>query len=204
MRYLILAILAGGLGAVMIGLLVVGVREHLRRQAYARAAHAAGLLFAAADPFDVTSRYAGFVLCQAGHSFRAENVMHGRQAGWLLRAFDYRFEIGHGPGRQTRRYSVIAAETPLALSPALLWHEQDPLLPLAARLAQRRVGPWRIVEGQGERLIEALAALADEPLHVYARPGCLVLACARRWSADQMLDRIQRTAATLESLKRPA
>ena len=204
MEYLFLVILIGALGAGLVALTWMGLAQRRRRRLLARAAHEMGLKFSAADPFDIAERYPGFVLVPVGHSRRAENVLYGRCDGWSLRAFDFSYEAGHGPRRLARRYSVIVADTPLELPPALIWHAADfEYPPLAVRQSVAKQGVWRVVRGVefAPRLAEAFNAFAEEPLSIQTLRRSVILALADRWQPAALPGRLRRTVAALESLQ---
>jgi hypothetical protein len=134
-----------------------GLLQVRRRDRLARAAHEAGLLFSAEDPFDVPRRYARFALVGGGHSGRAMHVTYGRLGGLPVRAFDFRYEIGHGTRRQGRHYAVVAVEGIESVRAMLLWRQRDlDLAPLAVRGASQRLGDWVAL---GEAAAGAVAAL---------------------------------------------
>jgi hypothetical protein len=144
---------------------VLGLVQARRARALARAAHEAGFKFSPSDPFDVPRRYAGLALISSGHSPRASNVTHGRLKGLPVRAFDFTYEIGHGPRRVTRHYSVVVAETDRRLPPAIIWHVDDgEMSPLPARQPTARVGCWLCSgdEQFSRRLAEACRPVADQ------------------------------------------
>ncbi len=204
MQYLFLVILIGALGVGMVVLTWMGLAQRARRRLLARTADEMGLKFSAADLFHLTQRYPGFVLADAGHSPRAENVLYGRYEGWNLRAFDFWFEAGHGPRRVARRYSVLAAEANVDIPPALIWHAGDnEHTPLAARSAAGRVGPWRVVAGAAlaPRLAEAFGPLAGEPLNVQTLGRSIILCSPAVWKAKVLPDRIRQAVAALEVLR---
>jgi hypothetical protein len=174
---ILLMALIGALGAVAAGLSVLGLRQHLRTAARARAAHEAGLRFSAQDAFDVPRRCAAFALCSAGHSAQASNVTHGRVGGLPVRAFDFRCEAGHGTRRTTRRYFVVFVEEP-AEPDVLMWNRRDAAnAPCAARLGDGAVGEWscRGDAEQARRLGELAEPLAAAGVSVEARAEGLML-----------------------------
>lgn len=204
MQYIFLFILTGMLAVGVVALAGLGVGLRRRRRLLARAAHEMGLKFSARDPFDLTRRYSEFVLATAGHSQRAENVLYGRYEGWYLRAFDYHYEAGHGPGRLTRRYSVVVADTDLKLPPALLWHADDAEhAPLAARSPVGRTGSWLVIWGAGfaPTLADAFADAAGEPVDVQTRAGSLMLCSAARLKPRELPGRLNSAVAGLSALR---
>lgn len=186
---LVVLLLAAPVAAVIV-FAVGGVLQVRRRDRLARAAHEAGLLFSAQDPFDIARRYAGFALIGAGHSGRATNVTYGRLDGLPVRAFDFRYEIGHGTRRSARHYAVVVVESPHPLAPFLLWRAQDAdMAPLAARAPSGRLGDW---DCRGLGAAPAVAKLPPSLAHtatsIQALPatelgqpgqsGTVLLACA--------------------------
>ncbi len=142
-QYAFVAVLVGVLLAASISFAVMGFGKVLRRRRLARDAHESGMKFFPDDPYDVPRRYADFAVISSGHSPCANNVTAGRLGGRILRAFDFRCELGHGTRRLTRRYSVVVAETHQVQPSLLMWHSGDAdLAPLAARGMQGLVGQW--------------------------------------------------------------
>ena len=136
---LLVLVLAGAL----VAFAVMALRQARRRNRLAKAAAEMRLRFAAEDPFDVPCRYGQFALISGGHSPRAHNVTYGRIGGVPVRAFDFRYEVGHGTRRLTRHYHVVALETGRELPEVLLWHEGDlAAAPPGARSARHRLGAW--------------------------------------------------------------
>ena len=142
-----------------VGFAIGGWLQVRRRDRLARTAHEAGLLFSAEDPFDAPRRYVRFAMIGGGHSGRAANVTYGRVRGFAVRAFDFRYEVGHGTRRQGRRYAVIAVEDLGAFPPVLLWRRRDAdLAPLAARQTAGRAGEW---DCRGDRAAQVVAQLPE-------------------------------------------
>lgn len=145
--------------AAAVGFAIGGFLQVRRRDRLARAAHEAGLLFSAEDPFDVTRRYARFAIIGGGHGGRATHMTYGRLGGLPVRAFDFRYEIGHGTRRQGRHYAVVAVEALGPVAPLLLWRCGDlDLAPLAARQATERLGQW---DCRGRGAAQAVAKLPE-------------------------------------------
>jgi len=141
-QYAFVALL-GVLVTAVVSFVVMGLAKFRRARHLARAAHERGMRFFRDDPFDVPRRYAGFAVISSGHSARANNVTDGRLGSRPVRAFDFRYELGHGTRRITRHYSVITAETGRPCDSLLMWHEGDAdLAPLAARDSEGRVALW--------------------------------------------------------------
>ncbi|MFB3890985.1 MAG: hypothetical protein ACE15C_03060 [Phycisphaerae bacterium] len=143
MASLLNLLLVGALLAATISFAVMGASHARRRRWLARKANRMGMRFSADDPFDVPIRYRRFALIRAGHSPKAANVAYGRVDGWSVRSFDFRYEIGHGTGRVTRRYWAIVVEAEAEMPRASLWNDLDRgLAPLEATAGAVRAGPW--------------------------------------------------------------
>ncbi len=146
-----------------VGFAIGGMLQVRRRDRLARAAHEAGLLFSAEDPFDMPRRYVRFALIGGGHGSRATHVTYGRVGGLAVRAFDLRYEIGHGTRRQGRHYAVVAVEAPGAAPPLLLWRSRDAdLAPLAAQRAMERLGDWTCRGECAARVVDRLPRAVAE------------------------------------------
>ena len=183
---------------------VLGLRQQRRTRRLARHAHNLQLRFASEDPFDVPRRYAAFGLMRSGHSAQAYNVIHGQRGGATVRAFDFRYEVGHGTRRLTRHYECLVVESPLPLASVVLWHQRDAdAAPMESRQIDGAVGDWayRGPDAQAVQMAQAFAGLAQQDLSIESQPG-IVLVCGpvRRggWSLDRRLDG---TLAALESLR---
>ncbi len=204
MQYAFLVILMGTLGVGTLVLASMGRRQWRRRKGLARVAHEMGMKFSAKDPFELSRRYPSFVLASAGHSPRAENVIYGRYEGWYLRAFDYRFEAGHGPRRLVRRYTVIVSDTDLPVPPTLLWHEQDPdHLPLAVQSPLGRLQGWLVVAGPefAGTLAAAFEGLRDQPVNLQIDRRSVMLCSAVPWRPEELAAWIAQAAAGLSRLQ---
>lgn len=199
-----LIILLGSLAAGIGALAYLGLSQRRRRLRLAQVAHHLGMRFSASDPFQISHRYGGFVLSSAGHSPLADNVIYGRYEGWNLRAFDYRFEAGHGTQRMVRRYSVIVADTDLVLPRTLLWHAQDDeLLPLAVGRACEPAGPWAVVEGgpDAPAVAKAFAEFAAEPVNLQTDGSTVIVYSARRRKASEIAPLLGQVARGLSRLE---
>ncbi len=175
---IVIILLFGLLAVSMSFFVVMGLRQHRRTNALARAAHGAGMQFAPEDLFDVPRRYAGFALIGAGHSPRAHNMTYGRLGGRPIRMFDFRYEIGHGTRRLARHYGVVVAEGAADLPDLLMWHAEDaPLVPLPARQAPRRVARWTCVgdTAAAEKVADTCRPLGDRLASIQARDGSVMV-----------------------------
>lgn len=184
--YAFVALLVGVLVAAVITFAVMGLADVRRRRRLARAAHQQGRRFFPDDPYDMPRRYAEFALVSSGHSARASHVTDGRLAGRCVRAFDFRCELGHGPRRMTRHYSVVSADGLEVPEAVLMWPDNDAeFAPLAARGGEGRIGCWSF---QGSRRLAAALAAAwrgspDAEPSIEARGSALILAApARRFA----------------------
>ncbi len=178
MHLLLSAILIGLWVAAAISMAVMGWLGYRRTNTLARKAHEMFMQFATDDPFDVPRRYGPFAIVAAGHSPRASNVTYGRLAGVGLRAFDFRYEIGHGTQRATRACGVVVLESLTRLAPLLMWREDDAdTFPMASRLEDGRAEGWafRGESGQAARLGACCRRLAAVPASVQCRDGTMML-----------------------------
>ena len=206
MQIVFIAILIGVLLVSVCSFAVLGLARHRRVASLARRAHEKGMRFVPRDPFDVPRRYARFELIRCGHSAHAENVTHGRVDGWPVRAFDFRFEAGHGTRGLTRQYGVVVADTDLSLPAVLMWHEKDlDGGPLTARQCDRRKGMWVYMgdEEVASRLAGSAADLDEEKLSIQTSGSSLMLCLpAVRRGADYTwaLQRIPLVLAELKDL----
>lgn len=187
---------------VLVVLLVKFLAQWRRRVQLARLAHQLGLMFSPGDPLDLTSRCHAFALCRAGHGLRVRNVLHGHTEMGALRGCEMSFEVGHGPSRLVRRYSVAIFEPPGRLPAGLLWHGQDVPAPLSAGVSDRLVGPWRLAGATQctSRLAEAFGGWADRCIHVEARQDALMLASPQRWSAQQWREVLAQASGAVGAL----
>jgi len=151
-------LLIGVLAAAVCVFAVMGLLQYYRTRSLGRHANEAGLRFSPADPFRIPCRYADFALIGRGHSVRAENVTYGWLNGWPIRAFDLRYEIGHGTRRITRHYHVFVAETAGALPSVLMWNLHDAeASPLVFRQAGEQKACWDCLGN--EKLIDAFVEI---------------------------------------------
>jgi len=152
------AILILVLVAAVVSFVVMGLLQVRRSNVLAREAHEMQMRFDRDDPFDMPQRYGQFALMACGHSCAAHNVTHGRLAGQPVRAFDFRYEVGHGTRRMTRHYRVVVLETGLPLPPVLMWNHHDlEAPPLAAEAAGAVLDEWLC---QGDEVFAAGLARA--------------------------------------------
>ena len=166
------------MGAAVLSFCGLGLLQHFRTAALARRAHESGLHFSAEDAFDAPRRCAAFAICSAGHSPQASNVTYGRVRGLPVRAFDFRYEVGHGTRRSTRYYFVVLLEAPAPLGAVLMWNRRDQGgAPPAARLPEGTCGDWSY-RGDGAaaaRLAASCEALAGSGVSVEVREEALML-----------------------------
>ena len=134
-------LLTGVLIVSVVSFVVMGLRQMRRTNSLARKAHEMDLHFSPSDPFDVPRRYGDFALISSGHGPRAYNVTHGHVRSVPVRAFDFRYEVGHATRRTTRHYAVIVVQTRMALGKLMMWHVDDArAAPLSSGAV--RIGKW--------------------------------------------------------------
>ena len=140
---------------------VMGLMQSRRTRRLRREAHELGLRFSVDDPFDVLRRYADFALIGCGHSARAGDVTYGRLGARVVRAFNFRYEVGHGTGRTARHYNVVIIEAEESSARLLMWNDNDSgAAPLQARAPDGHVGRWSY-RGNAQ-LAAALAEIGAE------------------------------------------
>lgn len=162
MQFALVAILFAVFVAATIAFAVIAFLHRRRVGALSRVANQWGLRFSSDDPFDVPRFYADFVPVASGHSARARNVTYGQWHGIPIRAFDFRYEAGHGMQRHTRNFVVAVVQLERPLPPVLMWNTMDSICsPLEAIRCVEKFGPW-MCRGE-DALIRALA-LALAPL----------------------------------------
>lgn len=173
-----MAILTLALPAAAVSFVVMGVRQTRHARRLARQADERGLHFDSGDPYDIPERYRRFTLLSCGHSPRATNVTHGRLDSLPLRAFEFRYEIGHGPRRTTCRYSAVIVDLQSDVEDLLMWNQSDAQqAPLEARKVDGQAGLWSY-QGRmhpAERLARIADSLAEEGLSLQVRGGELLL-----------------------------
>lgn len=134
-------ILVGVLIATVITVVIMGSIQVRRIRLLRKEASRLGMEFSVEDSFQTVFRGRDFDLIRNGHSPHADNVTFGRlEHKYLIRAFDFRYEIGHGTGRITRRYGVLVSEIDRNLPDLLMWHE-----------AYQEDAPWEL-QTQGSKL----------------------------------------------------
>ena len=183
---------------------VMGLSQRRRTWRLARRAHEMGMRFSADDPFDVPNRYAAFALIGGGHSPRASNVTYGHVEGSSLRAFDFRCELGHGTRRLSRHYGVIVAEVGRPAPEVLMWHRLDAqFAPLAGRIADGAVGPWRVAgdAGLAAALGRACQTLADQPVSVQAAGNSIMFCVPIRRRRQDYLTYFQKVLGVLRAMR---
>ena len=188
----------------MIVLVWMGWSRRRRLMALARTAHEMGMRFSPDDPFDMTRHYSEFVLASAGHSGRAENVIFGRYEGWILRTFDYYFEVGHGTRRLSRRYSVIATDTDLDLPDLLMWSADDTdHVPLAVGDPVGRAGQWMVISGMkfAPTMAEAFGNYSDKPVDLQINNRSVMICSPVRWKPAELAGELARAVECLQRLR---
>jgi hypothetical protein len=175
------------LAIAVVSFLVMGVRHARRAQILAGFAYDQGLRFSREDSLGIVRAYRGYALIRSGHSPRASSVIHGHVEGRQVRAFDFRYEAGHGPKRICRNYHVVVVSGPSELPPAILWNVRDAAwTPLEVQPSTWRSGDWlcqgsdRVVQAARRRLGEELLEMGVS-VQVAGR-DILLCAPAGRWS----------------------
>ena len=174
---------------------VMAFRRHRRTARLAQKAYQLNMRFAAADPFDIPRRFSRFAVISGGHSPSASNVSYGRIDGCPVRAFDFRYEAGHGTRRQTRHYGIIAIEVPDPLPEVLMWADSDArAAPADARRRDRRLGAWsfRGDEGLARTLAEACAGLDERVGGIQALGTAVLVSMPALKAAGDYTDDIAR------------
>lgn len=195
MQIAFMATLVIALLAAMISFVVMGIHHLGRARVLARCSHEQGMRFSREDPFNIPKRYRDFALISRGHSPRACNVSHGRIDSWNVRAFEFRYEIGHGTRRLTCHYSAIIIDTQIDLPDVLMWNDADAEhAPLAVREGDGRVDCWCFTGNRelAEVLKNATDSLAAEGLSMQVRGAMLMLALPaihrQQWDYTGWLD----------------
>jgi len=197
-------LLIGVLGAAVVSIAVLGIRQHLRASALARRAHELSLHFAPEDSFDVPRRYAGYAMLGGGHSPRADNATYGRMRGLPVRAFDFRYEVGHGTRRLTRSYSVIVVETEAVLSPLLMWNDRDAdNAPIGSRLGDGQCLGWtyRGSAEAAEKVAECCGHIAGSGLSVQFRAGAMMFCFPIRRRRDSYVPWLAEVPGLIDCLE---
>ena len=197
-------LLIGVLIASVVSFVVMGLRQLRRTNSLARKAHEMDMHFSPSDLFDVPRRYGGFALISSGHGPRAYNVTHGRVRGVPVRAFDFRYEVGHATRRTTRHYAVIVVQTHMVLGELVMWHIDDAqAAPLSSSIAARRVGKWMCC-GDMElayTLAEASGPLGDQFASAEVRNDTIMFCIPivkRRQDYTESLGRVDRVLMRIE------
>ena len=207
MQIVFVLLLIGVLVASVLSFFVIGLRRQRRVNTLARKAHEMRMRFSPADPFDLAQRYCRLDLISSGHSAHAENVAHGRLEGWPVRAFDFRYELGHGTRRLTRHYGVAVAETDLKLPYVLLWHEKDlQAAPMPARKCTDRIRCWACAgqESAASVLAEACWPLAECLASAQCRGGTLMVCIPQKKGAPDYTVLLECMTTILHTLKQAA
>lgn len=198
----LVALLLGVLLAAVVSFAVVAVLRQRRTRSLSEEAYRLGLRFSRSDPFNAPLRFRAMALMRAGHSGRAHNVTYGHYRGLPMRTFDFRYEVGHGPRRLTRRFAVVVLESADPLPDALLWnHQHGEAAPFDVRLPDGQVGPWTYLGNADacHRLAAALAPLAERPAGLQAAENVLMVFEAIDHHAKDYSGRIE---MALESFRR--
>lgn len=203
MTTVLVIILIGAWVTAAVSFAVMGLLQSWRSRHMAQAAHRMNMRFSRDDIFDVPSRYGFLLPMHTGHSAQANNVIYGRLGSLPFRAFDFRYEIGHGPRRQTRKYHVTVVETEHGLPSLTLWSDLDSQqAPLESLPAQFHQGCWscRGDEALAQRLAKALADAPPEALSLQAAGNVLMLCAPLDRKEFSYERRCQQAQAALKEL----
>lgn len=202
------AALVAILALAVLTLVAMGLRQWSHRRRLAAVAQELGLSFAAADPFDLPHRYAGFGVMRSGHSAYAANVMHGRVSNAHLHAFDYQCELGHGSQRVMRSWAVVALECDGPLQPLVLLLGPDqptPLVLLCDGGATPGDGWWRMGDRIAiEHLQTCFAGEAADRMTIEARGSAILFAIPRQLEARRFRWHVQAVRACWEGRRKSA
>jgi len=190
----------------VISFAIMGMSQRRRTRRLARQAHEAGLRFFAEDPFDIPRAYADFAVMGSGHSLKASNVTYGRVEGMPVRAFDFRYELGHGTRRLTKRCDVIVIDSDAPVPALLMWPDGSGELPFAiSGPGDGRAGPWRYAGAAA--LAEALAGdgqgLSGDELSIEAR-SARVMVCRRARRRDGHVQQLRQVAGIVRAIQHHA
>lgn len=201
MQAVLIAILTVAVSA-LIGL---GLLQWRRRRLLSRLALAHGMRFSVADPFAIPQRYAGCEWMRSGHSAYAENVIFGRLGGWLLRAFDYHFEAGHGPQRLTHRVSVVLAETPMTWRPVVVWRGDEVAAPGVLSGTVMADSDWLAVGdlAQAKTLSRCWPEAGSEAVSIETWEATVVFVAPGRMTEAEFGSQLTAVVDCLNALQRP-
>jgi len=207
MQIAFMAILVVAFLAAVVSFTVIGLRHSAHTKTLSNYAHRRGVLFSHEDPFEIPLRYSQFAIISCGHSPRAYNVMYGQLGHWPGRAFTFRYEVGHGTRRLSRRYGIIVLELGQALPDVLMWNQADkPQAPLEVRAGDKNCDDWTFV-GDGDlarTLSRSAQALKDRGLNIQVSGRSLMLAMpaqgSEKWDYADWLDDALSIAATATGL----
>ncbi len=178
MQYAFVGILVVTLLASLISFTIMGLKRSARTRVLAKDSHKRGFRFSREDPFNVPVRFGEFAIISCGHSPRAYNVMYGRLGNWSIRAFSFRYEVGHGTRRLTRRYGIVVISTEHKLPGVLMWNDGDAdQSPLEVKHGEGHIECWSFVGNSklAEVLGKKAASLGERGLGMQIRGGLLML-----------------------------
>lgn len=106
----VVIVIAAGIGALVIGVIVLSRRlEKKRSDAWRQAAEELGILFAG-EQNDVVSRCGGMKIFSRGHSRSFRNAIEGDAGDTRITIGDYRYITGSGKNRSTHTQTVCVLE----------------------------------------------------------------------------------------------
>lgn len=206
MQIAFVVILMMTLLAASISFTVMGLRHWAHTKSLARHAHKRGILFSREDPFDIPIRFGEFAIISCGHSPRAYNVMHGQLGRWGVRAFTFRYEVGHGTRRTARHYGIVVVEMNCELSDVLMWNTSvDDQVPLEVRNSNGQVLCWSFVGSKkmADVVSSSALGLGEKGLSIQIRENYLMLAMpdfgSGQWDYTSWIDEVLAVPAALET-----
>lgn len=190
---------------------VLGIRQWLRARTLARLAGERTLRFSRDDAWNLPEQFCDFALMRCGHSARASHISHGRLHGQNIRAFNFRYEVGHGTRRMTRHYGVVVAEMAAPMPETLMWNRHDAEhAPADMHQADREVGCWACT-GNGvlaDIVRDGALSLAEEGLSVQAQGKHVMFALpgwqGEWWNYTMWLDQVAALLDQMNSVARDA
>ena len=170
MQVAFMAILTVALLATVVSFLVMAVRQSRWSRRLERYCLHRGLHFDRDDPFAIPMTGAKLALMSSGHSPRARNVAHGclscdgpaddvaaeteeargpvegHPHACEIRAFEFSYEVAHGPRRMTCWHSVVSLVLEADAGEVLMWHDADAdFAPMDVRQIDGHIGSWSFV-----------------------------------------------------------
>jgi hypothetical protein len=190
-----MAMMVVALLATVVYIVVLGIRQWLQARKLSELAGKRSLRFSRDDPFDLPEALAEFALMKCGHSCRASNVAYGRLDELAVRAFTFRYEVGHGTRRMTRHYGVVVADVARELPELLMWNQHDAdHAPADFHQTDRQVDCWTYTGNNvlADIVSDSAGALGEKGLSVQVRGKTVMLALPGRQDYTAWLDPARR------------